>query len=93
MAKVKVDVAIAFSTDPLLAEHLADKNFDLAVRHDPSLNQQAIKFDSWPFIDKKTGTQMYGAKYFYWTENNTPVVENHPHLQPGEGKNRKGKAA
>lgn len=91
MAKVKVDVAIAFSIDPLLAEHIAEKNFDLAVRHDPSLNQQVIKFDSWSFINKKTGTQMYGAKYYYWTENNSPVVGNHPQLN--EGKSRKGKAA
>jgi hypothetical protein len=81
MTRKRIDVAVAFSSDPYVAEHLADKNFDLAVRHDPSLNQQAIKFDSWPFRDKKTGAQMYGAKYFYWVEYEQETVSNHPSIK------------
>jgi hypothetical protein len=90
MARVKVDVAVGFSPDPIQAEHIADKNFGLALQHDPSLNQQQVLFESWSFTSKKTGQVMVGCKYYYWAENNSPVVEaNHPQLKSA----RKGKAA
>ena len=80
MTRKKIDVAVGFSVDPIQAEHIADKNFGLALQHDPSINNQKVFYESWSFTSKKTGQVMVGCKYYYWAVNDSPVVENHPQI-------------
>lgn len=89
MALTTKDVAIGFSFDPTIAEKIADKNFELATKRDPSILDQEVKFDAWPF-KLKDGSWKYGAKYYYQVEDAQETVTNHPQLN--EGKARKGKA-
>ena len=80
MSKERIDIVCCFSSDPVQAEHLADKNYGLKVKKDPSILEQDVMFESWDFVNKK-GITMYGAKYYYDVENATPVVKNHPKVK------------
>lgn len=88
--KTTVDVAIGFSFDPVMAEKIADKNYQLACRRDPSILNQEVKYDAWPF-KLKDGSWKYGSKYFYEVEDTQETVANHPQLN--EGKARKSSKA
>lgn len=80
MSRERVDIVCCFSPDLAQAEHLADRNYDLKIKRDPSILKQDVMFDSWPFTGKD-GTAMYGAKYYYYVENSSPVIKNHPKVK------------
>ena len=77
----EVTVATGFACDPFVAEHIAEKNYQLALSRDSSIACQPVRFTCWPYICKANGQQMYGAKYYYIAVNDSPVVENHPSVR------------
>ena len=74
-----VDVGVGFAGDVYTATFIAERNYQLALQRDPSLNQQEIKFTTWPCNGDKF--QGWGAKYYFIGVNKTPVVGNHPQLR------------
>ena len=73
------EVATGWSQDFYCAQMIAERNYQLALQRDPSLNQQVIKFDIRPINTAKFVG--YLAKYYFVGINNSPVVENHPKLE------------